>query len=263
MNHWNVWLLRNEKWLAWAVGVAPLLLWLLLRLAARGPRLHGAWVLLPMVGVLLLKGWCRWQRERAVREAPLPVLLQRKLREHYPHLSAKDADLVTRGLRQFFWACLRANGKFVAMPSRVVDVMWHEFILHTRAYHAWCDLTVGRYLHHTPAEVLGANARHNDGLRRAWFWACKDEGVNPRVPTRLPLLFALDTKFEIANGFRYRPDCADMRNKSDAGGSDGMIYCGGTFSDGSYSSESADAGDFGGADGGGDGGADGGGCGGD
>jgi hypothetical protein len=104
-------------------------------------------------------------------------------------------------------ACVRSKGKFVAMPSRVVDSMWHEFILHTRAYREWCDLVLGRFMDHVPAEVLGRKAPNNDGLRRAWYWACRDEAIKPRSPSRLPLLFALDAKLAIPGGFHYLPDC--------------------------------------------------------
>src|SRR5688572_500826 len=156
-----------------------------------------------LVAVGLVTWWSRWQRDRLIRESPLPMWLKRKLRQAHPGLSLKDAELVERGLRQFFLACHRSRGKFVAMPSRAVDTMWHDFILHTQAYRDWCILAMGRFLHHTPAEALGGQARHNDGLRRAWFWSCKDEAINPRHPTRLPLLFALDAKLQIPNGFRY------------------------------------------------------------
>lgn len=209
--------------------------------------------------------WAKFERQRLVREAPLPQFLKRKLREAYPHLSGKDTELVERGLRQFFLACLRSKGQFVAMPSRVVDSMWHEFILHTRAYRDWCDLLLGRFIDHVPAEVLGKSAHTNDGLRRAWYWACRDENIKPKAPTRLPLLFALDTKLNIANGFAYVPDCGDIKRTDTSGG----VQCGESFSDGSYS---GDADHFGGAEAdssssgdggsGGDGGGGGDGCGG-
>ena len=128
--------------------------------------------------------------------------------------------------------------KFVAMPSRAVDTFWHEFILHTRAYADWCELTLGRFLHHTPAEALGARATDNDGLRRAWFWSCKEESIDPRKPSRLPLLFALDRKLAIAGGFLYVTDCADILQKSAAGADrNGTVYCGTSFSDGSFSGD--------------------------
>jgi hypothetical protein len=168
----------------------------------------------------------------------------------YPQLSDKDVYLVERGLRQFFLACLRSRKAFVAMPSKAADAMWHEFILHTQAYKDWCELALGWFLHHTPAEALGQRARSNDGLRRAWYWACRDEAINPKAPSRLPLLFALDTKLNIAGGFSYQADCRDIRRKSEAGGAGGSgVYCGASFSDDSYS---GDAGGFGGLESGSD-----------
>jgi hypothetical protein len=225
-----------------------------------------AWGVASVLVIAVLAIWVRWQRERFIREAPLPQFLKRKLREIYPHLSGRDLDLVERGLRQFFLACARSNRKFVAMPSQVVDAMWHEFILHTRAYQEWCSMSLGWFLHHTPALALGPQAQKNDGLRRAWYWACRDESIQPAVPSRLPLLFALDAKLQIANGFHYVPDCHDIMRKSAAGGDGATAFCGTNFSDGSYS---GDSGSFGGvdassdgADGASDGGGDGGGCGG-
>ncbi len=224
-------------------------------------RLKGVWVLYAVATVIiaaLVRQWTTSVRQRTIREAPLPRFLQRKLRETYPHLSTRDCELVERGLRQFFMACLRSNKQFVAMPSRAVDVLWHEFILHTQAYKSWCHTALGFFLHHTPAEALGKQARRNDGLRRAWYWACKEESIDPKTPSRLPLLFALDAKFAIPNGFTYMPDCSVLDRQRDGGGCGGGAHCGTSFSDGSHNGSS---GDFGGADSS-DGGGDGGGCGG-
>jgi hypothetical protein len=77
--------------------------------------------------------------------------------------------------------------------------------------------------------VLATAQRDNTGLRRTWWHCCKDENINPRRPTRLPLLFALDAKLGVADGFRYAPDCSALR----AGG-DGSVYCGGDFSSNSF-----------------------------
>ena len=141
--------------------------------------------------------------------------------------------------------------------------MWHAFILHTRAYKGWCDNALGFFLDHTPAEVLGKKARHNDGLRRAWYWACKDEAINPRTPSRLPLLFALDAKLDIPGGFHYAPDCANLGPGKHPHHDGGRTYFGTSFSDGSFTgsaddfggmdSADASAGDGGAGDGGGNG----------
>lgn len=204
-----------------------------------------------------VRAWEASRRRQFIREARFPPHLAGKLRGHYPRLSGRDADLVLRGLRQFFMAYARSGHQFVAMPSQAVDAAWHEFILHTRAYQVWCDAAFGKLLHHTPAEVLGRDPKRNDGLRRTWYWACKEEGINPRQPSRLPLLFALDKKLAIPGGFTYVPDCRDIDRQS---GSD--VYCGSSFGSADGGSSDGNAESFGGSESsGGDGGADGGGCG--
>ncbi len=250
--------------------------WLILLLAIwywyspyRGQLSLGAWSL-QLAGVLLLVGlagvalfaWEQSLRRQFVREASLPKFLIAKLCEQHPQLSPRDAELVVRGLRQFFMGYLRSGHKFVAMPSKVVDTAWHEYILHTKGYARWCDGAFGRMLHHTPAEVLGNDARRNNGLRRSWYWACKEESIDPRQSARLPLLFAIDVKFGIKGGFSYVPDCDAIGRKSDG------IYCGADFGASDADAAAGDAEGFGGsessvADGGDGGGSDGdGGCGG-
>jgi hypothetical protein len=237
-------------WIVWTVTRSPFRV---------GPVLGAMFLaVLALIVIAIMRAYARQQ---FVRYASLPVQLKRKLREEYPQLSPKHCDLVEQGLRQFFLAYQLSHGKFVAMPSKVVDSMWHNFILDTRAYQNWCRIAFGKLLHHTPAEALGASAERNDGLRRVWFHACREEGIDPRNPTRLPLLFALDAKLQIAGGFQYLPDCRDIQRKSEGVGEDGFVYCGTSFSDDSYS---GDADGMGGSDGsGGDGGDGGGGCGGD
>ncbi|MDP9897467.1 hypothetical protein J2W32_006583 [Variovorax boronicumulans] len=183
-------------------------------------------------------------RRQFIREARLPPFLIGKLREAHPQLSRRDAELVLRGLRQFFMAHLRSDRKFVAMPSKVVDTAWHEFILHTQGYQNWCKAAFGGMLHHSPAEVLGKDPKRNDGLRRTWYWSCKEESIDPRKPARLPLLFALDIKFAIPGGFEYVPDCkaVDRHNGSTS-------QCGSEFGESSSDGgSSGDAGGFGGSE---------------
>lgn len=252
---------RNIHWLVIAKWGVP---GIFLAAAMYSFGRFGGWLFLAFAGVCLhiaLDAWIQSLRRQFIREALFPSYLASKLCVQYPQLSARDAELVLRGLRQFFLAYSRSGQQFVGMPSRVVDAAWHEFILHTRGYAAWCDTAFGRLLHHTPAEILGRDARRNDGLRRAWFWCCKDEGIDPRKPSRLPLLFALDTKFAIEGGYRYVADCRDISRQS----ADGS-YCGTSFGgdSGGDTGSPGDADGFGGSDvgGGGDGGC-GGGCGGD
>jgi len=202
------------------------------------------------------------RREAYIRSFVLPQGLFERLRRHHPQLTAKDCQLVAQGLRQFFLAHLKSGRRFVSMPSQVVDDLWHELILYTRHYQVFCQRAFGRFLHHTPAVVLGGNRNDNTGIRRCWRLACVEENINPRKPSRLPLLFALDQKLDISNGFRYLPDCEAARRAGRDGG--GSVHCGGDFTSPSFdgSTDGLDGDSGGSADGAGDGGADGGGDGG-
>ena len=215
-------------------------------------------VLVLMLLVLALKLRAA-RRAEFIRHYPFPKGLIEKLQARRPGLPAKDGQLVARALRQYFLAHLASGRQFVSMPSQVTDELWHEFILYTRNYEDFCRRAFGRFMHHTPAVVLGKGQQGNAGLRRTWWFCCKDENINPRKPTRLPLLFAIDSKLGIAGGFRYVPDCSALR----AGG-DGSAYCGGDFASSSVDGSTDGFGDIGSSSpgSGSDGGGDGGGCGG-
>src|SRR4051794_36813678 len=66
----------------------------------------------------------------------------------------RAADVALEGLRGWYLACLYADGELIGMPSRAVDVAWHEMILRTREYHAFCSRAFGYYLHHSPDSTL-------------------------------------------------------------------------------------------------------------
>ncbi len=174
------------------------------------------------------------KRAEFIRSAPLPKGLYDKLRARRPALSAKDCQLTAQALRQFFLAYLKGGRRTISMPSQVVDDLWHEFILHTRAYEDFCRRAFGGFLHHTPAAVLSNVKRSNEGLRRCWWWACRNDNINPRAPTRLPLLFAIDAKLGIEGGFHYAADCGPLRRAAGDGNVGIVIHCGGDFADASY-----------------------------
>ena len=196
-------------------------------------------------------------RAEFIRSYTLPPGLFEKLRKKHPQLSLKECQLIAQGLRQFFLAYLKSGRQFVAMPSQGVDDLWHEFILYTKNYDQFCRKAFGRFLHHTPAIVLSADKQDNTGLRRVWWYACKEENIDPKSPTRLPLLFAIDSKLGIAGGFVYAPDCAALQGKTSDGGT---VHCGADFGsssvDGSTDGMGDGASDSGSSDGGGCGGGD-------
>ena len=211
------------------------------------------------------------QRRNFIRHYRFPPGLLLKLQRTHPQIEAKDYALAAQALRQFFLAYLLSNKQNVAMPSRLADDLWHEFILYTRQYAEFCRLAFGSFFHHTPAAAMGPNRETNTGLRRIWWHTCKEENISPHAPFRMPLLFALDSKLNIARGHRYTlTSMAILGNRQAAedaaleisvgfGGSSNSVSI---FSDKSVDGDTSGFGDSGSHSGGSDGGSCGGGCGG-
>lgn len=142
--------------------------------------------------------------------------IRKKLTDKHPYLDDSQLDLVFCALRDYFHICHQANKKMVAMPSQVVDDAWHEFILSTRFYERFCQKAFGRFLHHTPTEAMKTPTLAQDGIKRAWRLACAKEKINPKTPSQLPLLFAIDAMLRIENGFVYTLNCQEGAQSSDA-----------------------------------------------
>jgi len=58
-----------------------------------------------------------------------------------------------------------SHGPFV--PSVQVDEFWHNFILYTRKYQAWCFANFGYFVHHVPEEATSdtAVAEHDNSWK--------------------------------------------------------------------------------------------------
>lgn len=145
-----------------------------------------------------------------------------KVREKYPHLGDAQLEMVLEGLREYFHLCHTAKRRMVAMPSQAVDVAWHEFILFTRSYKKFCDKAIGRFLHHTPTVAMKSPTLAQEGIKRSWRLACAKEKIDPKTPTRLPLLFAIDGLLSIPDGFTYNLNCQDPNSPAYGSG-----YCAG------------------------------------
>ncbi|SPZ15923.1 Uncharacterized conserved protein [Pseudomonas aeruginosa] len=104
-------------------------------------------------GYLYRRGLDR-RRYRFIQQFRLPPRVAQAVRERYPQLSEEQVQRVLGGLREYLLLCRAAGKRMVAMPSQVVDVAWHELILHTRLYQHVCRKGLGRFLHHTPAQAM-------------------------------------------------------------------------------------------------------------
>ena len=216
--------------------------------------------------ILLAYFWKKEQQKKQLRFIEnykfSPVLIKRVKAQH-DYLSDADMVQVVKATRDYFYICNQAKGKMVAMPSEIVDVFWHEFLLFTREYQQFCQKGIGRFLHHTPTEAMKTPTSAQEGIKRAWRLACAKESIYPKSPIKLPLLFAIDKKLKIKGGFSYQLNCKGNPSSSHSSSCGG--YCatdiGCTSGCGGDSGSSSS--DGGGFFGGGDSSCGGGGCGGD
>lgn len=150
------------------------------------------------------------QRATFINAYRFPASLRGKLVFKYSQLTTEQIDQVIKGLRQFFLVCLSANvvngGAAVGMPSKVVDELWHQFILMSREYSEFCDQAFGKYLHHTP------DAEMKNGLDMSLsntLHQLHSPGLNTRMAggaaaiAGVPLLFAMDRALDIEGGYQY------------------------------------------------------------
>jgi hypothetical protein len=182
-------------------------------------------VIVLVLSVFAVIEW-RFRRKQArrahIRNFRFPHGIYAKVIKLHPQLSLRDMELVGAGLRQFFLAYSKSGEQYVSMPSQVADDLWHEFILYTKNYQEFNRRAFVHFLHHTPAAAVSSNEQSNAGLRRCWQVLCKEENINPLKASRMPLLFALDTKFNITGGFRYVPDCTGVKRQDNGG----EVHCG-------------------------------------
>jgi len=183
------------------------------------------------------------KRLKYIKSYKFNPLLIRRVKEKIPDISEKNTTKLFNALRDYFYICSQAQVKMVAMPSEAVDIAWHEFLLFTKEYQEFCNRGMGRFLHHTPTEVMKSKTSAQQGIKRAWRLACAKEGINPQNPKKLPPLFAIDKQLKIKNGFTYTLNCkskASGTHTSSCGG-----YCatdiGCTSSCGADSSCSSDS----------------------
>lgn len=80
-------------------------------------------------------------------EAPT-LLIKRFCAEN--QISEVEAEERFHETKKFLVLC--ANNRCVSYsPSKSVDAMWHQFMLHSRDYFRFCNL-IGGYIHHQPSE---------------------------------------------------------------------------------------------------------------
>jgi hypothetical protein len=210
-----------------------------------------------LAAFLVVWWWSARRQQTAGRAAfieryKFPRQVLANFQTRHPQLDAAQVRMVERALRSYFLLCLRSDFRVLGMPSNAVDDLWHEFILDTRTYAAFCKRAFGRFLHHIPAGATPPGWAHETSLGRTWRLGCLAEGLDPLKSLKLPMLFGLDSALAIAGGQVHDPAAMtailQRKKKSSDGGSCGGA--GGCAGDASGCSSSGCSGGCGGGGGG-------------
>lgn len=78
-----------------------------------------------------------------------PFLIEKLVKEQIV-ASACEAEALFTELLRFLVLTRMYPDKFWYMASRLVDEAWHQFVLFTKQYTAFCQQYFGQYLHHNP-----------------------------------------------------------------------------------------------------------------
>lgn len=176
---------------------------------------------------LSLNAWSKRrteQRKAVIEGLEFPAGVAERVKDRYPHLTDFEIGLALQQLRLYFLLCLALDSNELALPSRVVDVCWHSFILETRSYQRFCTRAFGRFLHHTPYK-LNADSNSNaladgtaslkislkDGARVYQAALSRVDIVSSSshpvlTSVQVPMLFAIDQLLKIPDGYLYSDD---------------------------------------------------------
>ena len=159
------------------------------------------------LSILFFLDFKKRKRKIFIQTYQFPKRLNSTLLQTYPHLTSEQIELVLNGLKEYFHICNIAGKTMIAMPSQVVDIAWHDFILFTKEYELFCKKSFGRFLHHTPAEAMISKTKAQESIKKVWLISCERENIIPEYPDKLPILFKLDVLLKINDGFKYTIDC--------------------------------------------------------
>jgi hypothetical protein len=73
---------------------------------------------------------------------------------HYalPQWSSSDARFAIQLYKRFLWLIVRYGANQIIVPTKEIDEVWHNHILHTKRYTQDCQAVAGQYIHHMPSD---------------------------------------------------------------------------------------------------------------
>lgn len=76
-----------------------------------------------------------------------------------PQLESADALMAIKLYKRFLWLVYKFGDKYPIVPTKEIDEVWHNHILHTKHYHEDCQKIMGRFIHHTPSDGSEADTQ--------------------------------------------------------------------------------------------------------
>jgi hypothetical protein len=91
-------------------------------------------------------------------EYSAPFLIEKLLKEQIVE-SAEDGEALFAEVIKYLILNRKYPDKHWSMTSRLIDEVWHQFVLFTLEYSAFCTRYFGGYLHHAPGNAPGTEPR--------------------------------------------------------------------------------------------------------
>ncbi|WP_439675880.1 glycine-rich domain-containing protein [Embleya sp. MST-111070] len=96
--------------------------------------------------------------------AAVRARLTARIRADRPEIDADLADRIVTGTAEFLTVSA-ADPRARMVPSALIDVGWHAWVLHTVDYAEYCD-RIGRFVHHVPDTGSRTMAQGRDDVVR-------------------------------------------------------------------------------------------------
>lgn len=206
------------------------------------------------------------KKVEAILHFAFPPAVIARFSKNNPSLSPEDVSLVFSSLAEYFAACYiylnsslkRKNGYGLGMPSKIVDEAWHSFLLFSKEYEKFSKKYFGKMLHHTPDDDFLASSCHvGSEIKESeqvapgefkqsvlnLFMAFEGLRIRGDVSySSLPLIFTIDEKLSIPDGFLYKTSDAELMRvqsmKKNGSASGSGSACSGCFTDSGKGSSS-------------------------
>jgi len=92
-------------------------------------------------------------------EYEAPFVIDKLVKDRFVD-TAQDACTLFTEVKRYLVLCHLDRTKSWKMHSLSVDEAWHQFVLYTAEYSAFCAKYFGRYRHHAPSNAPDAGDRH-------------------------------------------------------------------------------------------------------